>query len=75
MLHRILALSCVTGLAPAQAKVTPAGCDNTAIQWFKPGEFAAARKLAKKSKRLLVIKGISFGVDDVGAKCATKGKW
>ena len=61
--------------ATATAKVTPAGCDNAAINWFKPGEFEAARRLAKKDKRLLVIKGISFGVDDAGAQCATKGMW
>jgi hypothetical protein len=51
------------------------GCDPSAIRWFIPGQFQDARARAKAEKRLLVIKGISFGVDDVGAKCATKGKW
>lgn len=51
------------------------GCDKTAIEWLKPGEFEVARSRAQKEKRLLIIKGISFGVDDAGAKCATKGMW
>lgn len=51
------------------------GCDPSAIQWFVPGQFEKALARAKEEKRLLVIKGISFGVDDAGAKCATKGKW
>jgi len=69
----------VVNLAPCQdpvpAKTKVLGCDKTAIQWFKPGEFEIALARAKKNKRLLIIKGISFGVDDAGAKCATKGKW
>ncbi len=51
------------------------GCDRSAIQWSIPGQFKQARARAKRQKRLLIIKGISFGVDDAGAKCATKGKW
>ena len=61
--------------ATAQDAPRALGCDTTAIRWFKPGEFDKARKLARGSKRLILVKGISFGVDDVGAKCATKGKW
>jgi hypothetical protein len=61
-------------VAPAQSKAE-LGCDPSAIRWFIPGQFKEALARAKAEKRLLVIKGISFGVDDVGAKCATKGKW
>lgn len=49
--------------------------DKTAIQWFTPGSFAAARLQAENTKRLMMVKGIAFGVDEVGAKCATKGCW
>jgi hypothetical protein len=49
--------------------------DRTAIRWHGPGEFAAARERAEHEKRLLLIKGISFGVDELGASCATKGRW
>lgn len=49
--------------------------DKTAIQWFTPGSFAAARLQAENSRRMMMIKGIAFGVDEVGAKCATKGCW
>ena len=50
-------------------------CDRTSIQWVLPGDFAQALARAKQEQRILVIKGISFGVDDAGAKCATKGVW
>ena len=63
---------------PAEAaktkKVEP-GCDRTAIEWFRPLQFEKARQKAKSRKRLLIIKGISFGVDAAGAKCATEGTW
>ncbi|HEX6813514.1 MAG TPA: hypothetical protein VF384_17980 [Planctomycetota bacterium] len=50
-------------------------CDRTAIEWVLPGDFEQALARAQKEQRILVIKGISFGVDDEGAKCATKGVW
>ncbi|MBI3408400.1 MAG: hypothetical protein HY040_08590 [Planctomycetes bacterium] len=51
-------------------------CQNTsAIRWFLPGQFEEARAHAEKTKRILMVKGISFGIDAVGAKCATKGNW
>ena len=69
-----LLLSLLGGTAPAQQE-PELGCDPAAIRWFIPGEFKEALERAKEEKRLLIIKGISFGVDDAGAKCATKGKW
>jgi len=75
-----LLLSLLGGTVPGQqqqqAQQEPElGCDASAIRWFIPGEFKEALERAKEEKRLLIIKGISFGVDDAGAKCATKGKW
>ncbi len=73
-----LLLPClVAGTAPGQqpSQEPDLGCDPSAIRWFVPGEFKAAQERARAEKRLLIIKGISFGVDDAGAKCATKGKW
>ena len=49
--------------------------DPSAIRWFLPGQFEEARTHAEKTKRILIVKGISFGIDAVGAKCATKGNW
>jgi hypothetical protein len=64
------------GAGAARADGPAAACtDTTAIRWFLPGEFAAARKEAEKSKRILLIKGIAFGVDEAGAASATKGCW
>ena len=60
--------------SPLQAQHDTA-CDRTAIQWVLPGDFEQALARAQKEQRILVIKGISFGVDDEGAKCATKGVW
>ncbi len=69
----------VAGTAVAQkpdaAPDTDLGCDPSAITWFIPGQFQDARERARSEKRLLIIKGISFGVDAAGARCATKGKW
>jgi len=52
-----------------------AACDRSAIEWVLPGEFPRALERAQTEQRILVVKGISFGVDVAGAKCATKGVW
>lgn len=49
--------------------------DTNAIQWHLPGQFEKARKAAAQQNRILMIKGIAFGIDEAGAKCATKGCW
>lgn len=60
----------------AQDPETPEyGCDRSAIQWILPGHFSDARKQAKEQDRLIMIKGVSFGIDATGATCATKGTW
>lgn len=51
------------------------GCDRSAIRWTLPGDFKAAREKARKENRILIIKGISFGVDKLGARDATCGTW
>ena len=50
-------------------------CDTTAIRWKLPHQFLEARKEAIATKRLLILKGIAFGVDKAGAQCATAGNW
>ena len=50
-------------------------CDRSSIRWFLPDQFAEARAAAKQRKRLLILKGIAFGVDEKGARCATDGSW
>ncbi len=57
------------------AQDRPAACDRTAIDWVLPGEFDQAIARTRQEQRILVIKGISFGVDTAGARCATKGVW
>ena len=66
-----IALAGSVATLPAQGTA----CDRTAIAWVLPGDFEQALARAQKEQRILVIKGISFGVDDDGAKCATKGVW
>ncbi len=69
------ALAAVVLTSPAVA-ADPAACtDRSAIRWHLPGDFESAQKAADKEKRLLLVKGIAFGVDEVGAKDATKGCW
>lgn len=69
----------VTSLAqetePPKAKAAAPRGDTTAVKFFIPGQFKEALKQAKETKRCLMIKAIAFGVDDEGAKCATKGHW
>ena len=45
------------------------------IEWFFPGDFDKAFEKAEKENRLLLIKGLGFGLDQQGATCATKGCW
>lgn len=59
---------------PAQTP-TAGACDRSAIEWVLPGDFAQALARSQQEQRILVVKGISFGVDVAGAKCATKGVW
>jgi hypothetical protein len=59
----------------ATLRAQGATCDRTAIEWVLPGDFPQALARARKEQRIVVIKGISFGVDAAGAKCATKGVW
>jgi len=49
--------------------------DSRAIEWAFPGEFAEARRRSKEEQRILMIKGVSFGIDEVGLVEPTKGEW
>ncbi len=65
-----------TAAVPGRGQEGPQfGCDISAIKWVLPGDFDKAVERASKEKRLIVIKGVSFGIDEAGAKCATRGKW
>ncbi len=52
-----------------------ASADACSIRWHFPHEFEEARERARTEDRILLIKGVSFGIDEEGATCATKGKW
>ena len=49
--------------------------DTEVVAFHLPGQFAAAVDRAMEEERLLLVKGVAFGVDEEGARCATKGKW
>jgi hypothetical protein len=72
---RLLTLGLFALLAAPAAAADPACADTTAIRWHTPGKFEEARKAAAAQHRILMIKGIAFGVDAAGAECATKGCW
>ena len=57
------------GERPQQARA------EAAIEWHLPHQFGEAREASKTKNRILLIKGVSFGIDEAGAQCATKGKW
>ena len=49
--------------------------DDRSIRWHFPHQFEEARARSKAENRILVVKGVSFGIDEAGATCATKGRW
>jgi hypothetical protein len=46
-----------------------------AIRWTTPGNFTTAQETARRDSRLLILKGIAFGIDEEGARDATCGTW
>lgn len=74
-----IAILCATAALSAQEpddKPTRLQCfDPVAIQWVHPGEFETALKKASEQQRILLINGLGFGIDEEGARCATKGCW
>ena len=72
---RPLTLGVFALIAAPAAAADPACADPTAIRWHTPGKFEDARKAAASGNRILMVKGIAFGVDAAGAECATKGCW
>lgn len=60
---------------PAFALEDEAVGDARVVNFYLPAEFEQALADAKESNRLLLIKGVAFGVDQLGATCATKGHW
>jgi hypothetical protein len=65
-MRTLLPLALLAGLALA---------DECSIRWHFPHEFDAARARSRDGNRILLVKGVSFGIDDEGATCATKGRW
>lgn len=71
-------LFCIAGaIGAGEPETTPAKPvgDTTVVNFFLPGTFADALDRAKTSQRCLIIKGVAFGIDEAGSKCATKGHW
>src|SRR5262249_39558092 len=62
-------------LLTASGSADAYGYDATSIRWVLPKDFKAAVERANEEHRLLLIKGVSFNIDEVGATCATKGTW
>ena len=63
---RSLALLLLAGAAVA---------DECSIRWHFPHQFEDALARSKAENRILIVKGVSFGIDTEGATCATKGRW
>lgn len=71
-----LALVASSQASPVALKAeAPVYSDTSAIQWVLPADFDEALARARSQNRLLLIKGVSFGIDAAGASCATAGTW
>jgi len=63
-------------LQAALAEGEPArACDPSAIEWVLPGHFDDALARARAEDRILLIQGVSFGIDEIGACDARRGRW
>ena len=62
-------------LVPLVGQQHDRACNTDNIDWVLPGHFQEAVSRGKSEQRLILIKGVSFGIDVAGARCATKGKW
>ena len=71
----LVALAAAPAAAQSRVAQAPKCGDATNIDFIYPGQFARALAKAKQARRPLIIKGVAFGVDQVGATCATKGHW
>ena len=72
----LTAYVCLASLLPISLQEAPVpAADTSAVEWVLPADFDAALKRAKVENRLLLINGISFGIDEAGASCATAGTW
>lgn len=49
--------------------------NSQSIQWFVPGKFEDAMEKSRQQERILLMRGLGFGLDEEGASCATKGCW
>lgn len=62
-------------LAQEQRDEKQPPCNAEAIDWVLPGDFEEALEKSREKSRLLLIKGLGFGLDELGAQCATQGCW
>ncbi len=71
-----MTFSCSLDVAGQTDQPSKLKCFNSeAIQWVYPGKFKTALEKAKKQNRIILMKGLGFGLDELGTKCATKGCW
>ena len=69
-------LTAAPGAAQDGNSVEAQACGNdTVVDFVLPGRFREARKRSSERNRLLLIKGVAFGMDEAGATCATAGHW
>ena len=74
LLLACVAVSTASGLRAGEPGAAEARA-TARIAWKLPHQFEEAVAEAKARNRILLIKGVSFGIDAAGARCATKGKW
>ncbi|MDB4778025.1 hypothetical protein OAG68_01050 [bacterium] len=72
----LLASLFIATACPAQETASNEfGFNSEAIDWVIPGEFKDALDRSRQQERILLVRGLGFGLDELGATCATKGCW
>jgi len=71
----VSAATCPSSARAGEKEAVQKGGDPNVCNFVLPGNFTDALAKAAEANRCLIIKGIAFGIDRVGATCATRGHW
>lgn len=75
LLAVLLGCSSALGQNTEHTAAAEYGFNSESINWVIPGKFDEALQAANDQNRMLLVRALGFGLDELGASCATKGCW